>query len=76
MASYAREDSVGRTRGLAEFLMDQLSSQPMFMDIDIITGVWSSRSLSRRQHWEAEPVVEDLQAIKGTSADLEVTESA
>jgi|GEM_PF-3111425 len=55
MASYAREDSVGRTRGLAEFLMDQLSSQPMFMDIDIIPGVWSSRSLSRRQHWEGEP---------------------
>ncbi|NOU09438.1 MAG: hypothetical protein HOO98_05390 [Nitrospira sp.] len=38
MASYAREDSVGRTRGLAEFLMDQLSSQPMYMDIDIIPG--------------------------------------
>jgi hypothetical protein len=58
MASYAREDSVGRTRGLAEFLMDQLSSQPMFMDIDIIPGGWSSRSLSRRQQWEGEPVVE------------------
>jgi hypothetical protein len=38
MASYAREGSVERTRGLAEFLMDQLSSQPMFMDIDIIPG--------------------------------------
>jgi hypothetical protein len=53
MASY--EDSVERTRGLVEFLMDQLSSQPMFMDIDIIPGGWSSRSLSRRQHWEEEP---------------------
>jgi len=76
MASYAREESVGRTRGLAEFLMEQLSSQPMFMDIDIIPGVWSSRSLSRRQHWEAEPVTKDPQAIKGKSADLGVTESA
>lgn len=58
MANYAREESVERTRGLAEFLMDQLSSQPMCRDIDIIPGVWSSRSLSRRQHWEGEAVVE------------------
>jgi hypothetical protein len=50
MASYAREESAGRIRALAEFLMDQLSSQPMFMDIDIIPGVWGARSLSRRQH--------------------------
>jgi hypothetical protein len=56
--------------------MDQLSSQPMFMDIDIIPGVWTSRSLSRRQHWEGELVTNDPQAIKGTSADLEVTDSA
>jgi hypothetical protein len=76
MASYAREDSVGRTGGLAEFLMEQLSSQPMFMDIDIIPGVWTLRSLSRRQHWEEEPVVEDLQAIKGKSVELELSESA
>ena len=58
MASYAREDSVGRTRGLAGFLMAQLSSQPMCMDIDIIPGVWSSRSLLRRQHWEVGAVDE------------------
>ncbi len=76
MASYAREESAGRTGGLAEFLMEQLSSQPMCMDIDIIPGVWMLRSLARRQHWEAEPVVEDLQAIKGKSAELELRESA
>ncbi len=38
MACYAREGRAGQTGGLAEFLMDQLSSQPMFMDIDIIPG--------------------------------------
>ncbi len=58
MASYAREGSAGWTGGLAEFLMEQLSSQPMFMDIDIIPGAWTSRSMSRRQHWEAEPISE------------------
>jgi len=72
MASYAREDSAGRTRGLAELLLEQLGSQPMFMDIDIIPGVWMSRGLSRRQHWEAEPVVEASQASKSKSANLEV----
>lgn len=71
MASYAQEDSVGRTRGLAEFLMEQLSSQPMFMDIDIIPGVWMSRSMTRRQHWEAEPVVELSQASKNKSVKFE-----
>jgi len=72
MASYAREGSAGRTRVLAELLLEQLGSQPMFMDIDIIPGVWSSRSLSRRHHWEGEPVVEASQTSKGKSADLEV----
>lgn len=71
MASYAREESAGRIRALAEFLMDQLSSQPMFMDIDIIPGVWTSRSMSGRQHWEAEPVVEVSQASKSKSANFE-----
>ena len=58
MASYAREGSAGQARGLAEFLLEQFSSQPMFMDIDIIPGVWTLRSLSRRQHWEAEAISE------------------
>ncbi len=34
MASYAREESAGRIRALAEFLMDQLSSQPRSTDIE------------------------------------------
>jgi hypothetical protein len=72
MASYAREDSVGRTRGLGELLLEQLGSQPMFMDIDIIPGVWSSRSRSRRQHWEGESVADASQASQGESANLEV----
>lgn len=72
MASYAREDGAGRTRELAEFLLEQLGSQPMFMDIDIIPGVWSSRSRSRRQHWEGESVVDASQASQGKSAKLEV----
>jgi len=72
MASYAREGSAGRTWGLAELLLEQLGSQPMFMDIDIIPGVWISRRLSRRQHWEAEPLKEASQASKGKSANLEV----
>ncbi len=58
MASYAQEESAGRIRALAEFLMDQLSSQPIFLDINIIPGVRSSKGLSRRQHWEGEAVVE------------------
>ena len=72
MASSARPNSPGRSRGFTEFLLDQLSRQPVFMDIDIIPGVWMSRSLSRRQHWEAEPVVEASQASKSKSANLEV----
>jgi 1,6-anhydro-N-acetylmuramate kinase len=58
MASYDREGRVGRTGRVTEFLLEQLGSQPVFMDIDIIPGAWSSRNMSRRQHWKAEPVVE------------------
>jgi hypothetical protein len=57
MASSVREHN-GRPRGLAEFLLEQLNSQPMFMDIDILPGAWSSRNTSRRQHWEGEPLPE------------------
>lgn len=57
MASSVRENN-GRTRGLAEFLLKQLSSQPVFMDIDILPGAWYSRNTSWRQHWEAEPLIE------------------
>lgn len=75
MASSVRESNPGRTRSLAEFLMEQLSSQPMFMDIDIIPGAWNSRSISRRQHWEGESVADASQTVQGTSPDLEVGES-
>jgi hypothetical protein len=57
MASSVRENN-GRTRGFAEFLLEQLSSQPVLMDIDILPGAWSSRNTSRRQHWEGEPVAD------------------
>jgi hypothetical protein len=52
MSSYVRENSSGQTKGLAEFLLEQLSSQSVFMDIDIIPGVWSLRTSSRHQHSE------------------------
>jgi hypothetical protein len=57
MASSVRENN-GRSRGLAEFLLEQLSSQPVFMDIDILPGAWSSRNTSRRQYWEGKPLIE------------------
>jgi|GEM_PF-5009287 len=55
MASSVRATSSGRTGRLAEFLLEQLSSQPVFMDIDILPGAWHSRNMSMRQHWEGNP---------------------
>ena len=40
---------------LAESLMEQLSYHQPFMDIDVIPGVWMSRSNSIRQYWEGKP---------------------
>jgi hypothetical protein len=40
------------TTRLTEFVLDQLGHQPVFLDIDIIPGVWTSRRTSRCQHWE------------------------
>ena len=56
----------GWTKRLTEGFLVQLSSQQMFMDIDVIPGVWSSRSISRRQQWEAEPLSENSSVSKDT----------
>ena len=39
------------TTRLTGFVLEQLGSRQMFMDIDVIPGVWVSRSTSMRQHW-------------------------
>lgn len=40
------------TRRMTNTFLKQLTSQPMFMDIDVISGVWTSRRTSIRNHWE------------------------
>lgn len=39
---------MGWTGRLAEFLLSQLSRPQLFMDIDVIRGVWALRSTSLR----------------------------
>lgn len=36
------------TRRLTEFLLEQLGNQGVFLDIDILPGVWNSRRTPRR----------------------------
>jgi hypothetical protein len=43
------------TTRLAEFFLEQLGGHQMFMDIDVIPGVWVSRRISMRQHWAGNP---------------------
>lgn len=40
------------TSRVTNAFLQQLTSQPMFMDIDVISGVWTSRRASIRNHWE------------------------
>lgn len=42
------------TTRLTGFVLEQLGSYQMFMDIDVIPGAWVSRSTSMRQHWAGE----------------------
>lgn len=39
------------TTRLTGFVLEKLGSHQGFMDIDVIPGVWLSRSTSMRQHW-------------------------
>jgi hypothetical protein len=52
---HIRQARRGWTTRLAEVFLEQLSSHHMFMDIDVIPGVWVSRSISMRQHWAGDP---------------------
>jgi hypothetical protein len=52
---HIRQAPMGWTRRLAESLLEQLRNHQLFMDLDVIPGVWVSRSTSRRQHWAGEP---------------------
>ncbi len=52
---HVRQARMGWTRRLAESLLEQFRSHQLFMDIDVIPGVWVSRSISMRQHWAGEP---------------------
>lgn len=40
------------TRRVTNAFLKHLGSQPVFMDIDVISGVWKSRRASIRNNWE------------------------
>lgn len=54
-SDHVRRVRRGWIRRLAEFLLEQFRSHQLFMDIDVIPGVWMSRSIAIRQHWVGEP---------------------
>lgn len=52
---HVRQACRGWSRRLIESFLEQLRSHQLFMDVDVIPGVWGSRSTSMRQHWVGEP---------------------
>lgn len=58
------------TRRLADSLLKQLASHPVLMDIDVISGAWSSRRASIWNYWEGEPVTGATSPSGNKASDL------
>lgn len=52
LLTYDQEVRARWTKRFADSLLKQLSSQSVFLGIDILPGVWTSWRASRRQHWK------------------------
>jgi len=50
LSSYYGEVYVGWIKRLADSLMEQLDNPKVFMDIDVIPGVWTLRRKSKAQY--------------------------
>lgn len=64
---YVQQAHMGWPRRLTESFLEQLRSHQLFMDVDVIPGVWVSRSTLMRQYWTGEPRIFSSRLLKNPS---------
>ena len=64
---HVRQIHMGWASRLTESFLEQLRSHQLFMDLDVIPGVWVSRSTLMRQYWTGEPRIFSSRLLKNPS---------